>query len=268
MILLDGKTLADNLLSELKTKVQDSKLKINLDIVLVGNDPSSVKYVELKQKKALEVGIGGSFYHLPQNSSSEEVLKVIQALNQKKDTNSFFVQLPIPNLTDSSDLMNNILPQKDADGLTSINLGLLFQQHPDAIAPATAIGIIKLLDFYKVDIDGKRVVVINDSPIVGLPLLALFNARHATVTLCHRRTGDLSKVTQEADILVSATGVNNLVTSNMVKDNVVAIDVGGGDIDFINVSKKSSYITPTFGGVGPMTVTSLLENTYLLATRK
>ncbi len=268
MILLDGKTLSKNILSNLKEKISQFSSPINLDIILVGNDPSSIKYVELKQKKASEIGIGGHFYHLPQDTSPEEIIKVISALNLNPETSSFFVQLPIPNISDSSTILNNILPEKDADGLTSINLGLLFQQHENAIAPATAIGIIRLLDQYQVKIDGQKVVVVNDSPIVGLPLLALFNARHATVTLCHRHTKNLSEMTCQADILVSATGVKNLITANMVKDGVVAIDVGGGDIDFENVSKRSAYITPTFGGVGPMTVASLLENTYILATRK
>jgi len=268
MILLDGKALAQDSLSSLKEKISKLSTPINLDIVLVGDDPSSLKYVELKQKKASEVGIGGQLYYLPKDISSDEITQLISALNQNPNTSSFFLQLPIPNLKDSSKILNIIFPQKDADGLTAINLGLLFQQDSLAIAPATAIGIIKLLDNYQVEIEAKKIVVVNDSPIVGLPLLALFNARHATVTLCHQYTQNLADITHQADILVSATGVKNLITADMVKDNVVAIDVGGGDIDFDNVSKKSTYITPTFGGVGPMTVASLLENTYTLATRK
>lgn len=268
MILLDGKTLAGKSLSELKVKISQFSTPINLDIVLVGEDPSSIKYVELKQRKAIEVGIGGQLYRLPKNTPVDEILKLIAALNQNPSTTSFFVQLPIPNIADSSDLLNNILPKKDADGLTSINLGLLFQQHPNAIAPATAIGILKLLDNYQVRIDGQKIVVVNDSPIVGLPLLALFNARHGTVTLCHRHTQNLAEVTRGADILVSATGVKNLITADMVKEGSVVIDVAGGDVDFAGVSPKCSFITPTFGGVGPMTVASLLENTYTLATRK
>lgn len=268
MILLDGKTLAEKKLADLKLKIDQSKLEINLDIILVGNDPSSVKYVELKQKKATEVGIGGQLYRLPENVSIDELQKLITALNQNPQSSSFFVQLPIPNLADSSVLLNQISPDKDADGLTAINLGLLFQQNPKAIAPATAIGILDLLDEAQINLQSKKVVVINDSPIVGLPLLALFNSRHATVSLCNHHTPDLPSATREADILVSATGVKNLVTADMVKNGVIAIDVAAGDIDFENVSKKSSYITPTFGGVGPMTVASLLENTYLLATRK
>lgn len=267
MILLDGKLLAPKILSELKEKISKLSFPINLDIVLVGNDPSSVKYVELKQQKASEIGIGGHFYHLSENTSPQELEKIIEALNNNHETSSFFVQLPIPNIFDSSSILNKILPGKDADGLTSINLGLLFQQHLNAVAPATAIGIIKLLDEYKINLEGKKIVIVNDSPIVGLPLLALFNARYATVTLCHMHTQNLSEVTQRADILISATGVMGLITASMVKDKVIAIDVGGGDIDFESVSKKSSYITPTFGGVGPMTVASLLVNTYLLATR-
>lgn len=268
MILLDGKALAEKTLSELKSKIENSQSKINLDIVLVGSDPASIKYVELKQKKASDVGIGGQLYRLPADSNPEELKKLIFALNHNPETSSFFVQLPIPNITDLSGILNNILPEKDADGLTSVNLGLLFQQHPSAIAPATAIGIIKLLDNYHIEYEGKKVVVINDSPIVGLPLLALFNARHATVTLCHRYTQKLAEITSQADILVSATGVKNLVNASMVKNDVITVDVGGGDIDFDSVSKISSYITPTFGGVGPMTVASLLENTFLLASKK
>jgi methylenetetrahydrofolate dehydrogenase (NADP+) / methenyltetrahydrofolate cyclohydrolase len=267
MILLEGKTLAQKTLANLKEKISKLPTPINLDIVLVGNDQSSIKYVQLKQQKATEVGIGGHFYHLPENTSAQELEKIIDSLNNNHETSSFFVQLPIPNIVDSASILNKILPSKDADGLTSINLGLLFQQHLNAIAPATAIGIIKLLDEYKIKIEGQKIVVVNDSPIVGLPLLALFNARHATVTLCHMHTQNLAEATRQADILVSATGVMGLINGSMVKDNVVTIDVGGGDIDFNSVAKKASYITPTFGGVGPMTVSSLLENTYLLATR-
>ncbi|MFA6007255.1 MAG: bifunctional 5,10-methylenetetrahydrofolate dehydrogenase/5,10-methenyltetrahydrofolate cyclohydrolase [Candidatus Shapirobacteria bacterium] len=268
MQLLDGKALAEKKLADLKLKIEDCGLKINLDIILVGTDSASIKYVELKQKKAAEIGIGGQLYRLPENISLEELQKLIAALNQNPQSSAFFVQLPIPNLSDTSTLLNNISPQKDADGLTAVNLGLLFQQNKSAVPPATAIGILNLLDEYQINLESKKAVIINDSPIVGLPLLALFNSRHATVAICHRYTKDLLTITRDADIIVSATGVKNLVTADMVKDGVVAIDVGGGDIDFAAVSKKSSYITPTFGGVGPMTVASLLENTYLLATRK
>ena len=268
MQLLDGKALAEKKLASLKLKIEDYGSKINLDIILVGNDSASIKYVELKQKKAAQVGIGGQLYHLPDNVSPNELSQLITALNQNPQTTAFFAQLPIPNLSDTSTLLNNILPQKDADGLNSINLGLLFQQNKSAVAPATAIGILNLLDEYQINLESKKVVIINDSPIVGLPLLALFNSRHATVAICHRYTKDLLTITRDADIVVSATGVKNLITAEMVKDGVIAIDVAGGDIDFDSVSQKSAYITPTFGGVGPMTVVSLLENTYLLATRK
>ena len=267
MILLDGKTLSEKILSGLRSKIIDLKKEINLDIVLIGSDSASIKYVELKQKKASEIGIGGQLYRLPQNVPTSEIQDLIQALNQNTQTSAYFVQLPIPGVKDTSVLLNQILPIKDADGLTAVNLGLLFQQDASAIAPATAIGIIKLLENYQIKLEGKKVVVINDSSIVGLPLLALFNSYHATVTLCHQYTQNLSEITTQADIIISATGVKNLVTADMVKNDVIAVDVGGGDIDFDNVSQKASYITPTFGGVGPMTVASLLENTYLLATR-
>lgn len=267
MQLLDGKALAAKKIADLKTKISNSKLEINLDIVLVGDDPASLMYDQMKQKKAIEAGIGGQIYHLPQNSSYEDIQKIIIQLNNNPKTSAFFIQLPIPGISDPSTLVNQILPSKDADGLTAVNLGLLFQQNEHAIAPATAIGILNLFDEYKINLESKKVVIINDSPVVGLPSLALFNSRHATVVICHRYTKDLLTITRNADIVVSATGVKNLITADMVKEGVIAVDVGGGDIDFKNVSKKSSYITPTFGGVGPMTVASLLENTYLLATK-
>jgi methylenetetrahydrofolate dehydrogenase (NADP+)/methenyltetrahydrofolate cyclohydrolase len=266
MILLDGKTLAEKKLIDLKLKIEkfqpkaDSPLakEINLDIILVGEDPSSIKYVELKQKKAAEIGIGGQLYHLPENISLDELQKLIAALNQNPHTSAFFVQLPIPNLSDPSTVLNNILLQKDADGLNP-NSG---------IYPAVVKGIVTLIENYQISFNQKNIVIINDSVLIGHPLQKFFSKYTSNITLLNHLSGDLKPHTQNADILISATGVKNLITADMVKDGVIAIDVAGGDIDFAAVSKKSSYITPTFGGVGPMTVASLLENTYTLATRK
>ena len=256
MILLDGKTLATQITSELKQKIIQSGLKINLDIVLVGDDPSSLKYIDLKQKKAAEVGIGGQLYHLPATAVSD-LPKLVTALNEKRETSSFFIQLPIPGLDDPSLILRQILPQKDADGLNP-NSG---------VYPAVVKGIVRLLENYQINFDQKNIVIINDSDLIGQPLKKYFSQYTSNITLLNRQSLDLTPHTLQADILISATGVKNLLTADMVKSGVVAIDVGGGDIDFENVSIKSSYITPTFGGVGPMTVASLLENTYLLTTR-
>jgi len=258
MILLDGKALAEKKINALKLKIEDCKLKINLDIILVGNDPSSIKYVELKQKKAAEVGIGGQLFRFPTNTSVDDLQILFNSLNQNSNTTGFFIQLPIPGLSNPSTLLKQILSKKDADGL-----------NPDSgINPAVVNGIISLLKNYQISFDQKNVVIINDSDLIGQPLKKIFSQFTSNIVLLNRQNLDLTSYTLKADILISATGVKNLVTADMVKDGVVAIDVGGGDIDFANVSRKSAYITPTFGGVGPLTVASLLENTYTLATRK
>jgi methylenetetrahydrofolate dehydrogenase (NADP+)/methenyltetrahydrofolate cyclohydrolase len=256
MILLDGKTLAAQITSDLKQKITQSGLNINLDIVLVGDDPSSLKYIDLKQKKATEISIGGKLYHLPATAVSD-LPKLITALNKNPQTSSYFIQLPIPGLEDPSSLLGQILPQKDADGLNPSS----------GVAPAVVRGIITLLKNYQIPLNQKNIVIINDSDLIGQPLKKYFNQFTSNISLLNRSSGPLSLLTQNADILISAAGVKNLVTADMVKDGVIAVDVGGGDIDFENVSKKSAYITPTFGGVGPMTVASLMENTYDLATR-
>lgn len=257
MILLDGKTLSQQILSDLQLTIENLKLEINLDIILVGDDPSSLKYISLKQAKAQIVGIGGRLHHLQPDTQEKDLLTLINSLNQDPSVTGFFIQLPIPGFDNPSLFLSQILPQKDADGLNP-NSG---------IAPAVVRGIITLLKNYQISLDQKNIVIINDSDLIGQPLKKIFNQFTANVTLLNRNSGPLSAYIQKADILISATGVKNLVTADMVKNGVTAIDVGGGDIDFDSVSKKSAYITPTFGGVGPMTVASLLQNTYDLAVR-
>lgn len=258
MILLDGKSLSEKILSNLKSKISSIGQKINLDIVLVGNNPASLKYIELKQKKASEIGIGGQLYRLSENVTLNEIQERFNFLNENSKTTGFFVQLPIPNLSNSSDLLTQILPSKDADGLNPNS----------SILPAVVRGIITLLENYQISFDKKNIVIINDSNLIGQPLKKYFNSFTDTVILLNDQTPDLKPYTLDADILISATGVKNLITADMVKEGVVVVDVANGDVDFENVSKKSSYITPTFGGVGPMTVVSLMENTYDLAVKK
>ena len=251
MILLDGKSLSEKILSDLRFKIQNSKFKINLDIILVGDNPASLKYIGLKQKQAAFVGIGGELYQIPLSS----LLETISNLNANKDSTAFFIQLPIPGLEDNSTYLNKILPQKDADGLNP-NSG---------VTPAVVRGIISLLKHYQISFTEKYIVIVNDSILVGQPLKKYFESFTSNITLLNNQTLDISPYTQKADILISATGVKKIITADMVKEGSVVIDVAGGDVDFACVSPKCSFITPTFGGVGPMTVASLLENTFDLA---
>ena len=251
MILLDGKKLSQQILFELKEQIKYSGKKINLDIILVGNDESSIKYVNLKQQRAGEVGIGGKLHHLPENASELEMVNLVKKLNADSDITGYFIQLPLPKNIHKNFVLNSINPQKDADGLV-LN---------SPIIPAVVRGIIQLLDQDKLNFINKNVVIINDSQLIGQPLKKHFQNRHSVVTLCNQSTENISTVSKTADLLISATGVKNIVTADMVKENAVVIDVSSGDVDFENVSPKCSYITPTFGGVGPMTVVSLLQNT-------
>jgi len=271
MQLLDGKTLSEKIITDLSLEIRNSKLDINLDIILVGDDPASVKYVELKNQKASEIGIGGQIYNLPANSITEDVIKLINQLNQDSNTTGLMVQLPLPENIDTQKVLMAINPTKDADGLSPTNLGLLFQKKSIGIASATALGIMKLLEEYKIDLDGKNAVIIGRSPEVSLPLFALLMAKNCTVTICHSFTQDLSRVCQNADILISAIGKPGFVGREFIKPNSVLIDVGfatdpvtgrvSGDFDFENVKDIAGFITPVPGGVGPMTIASLLYNT-------
>jgi methylenetetrahydrofolate dehydrogenase (NADP+)/methenyltetrahydrofolate cyclohydrolase len=271
MIILDGKTLSQKLLLELKSKLDDNSSKPNLDIILVGDDPASRQYDEMKLKRANEIGIGGKINHLPQDSTTENVLDLVSQLNKDPNITAFMVQLPLPKQIDTSLVLNAIDPRKDADGLTSTNLGLLFQNDPKAIASATAIGVIKLIEGYNIDLVGKNAVIIGRSHFIGLPLSALFLSKDATVTICHSHTKNLKEICQKADILVSAVGKKNFITKDFVRQDSVVIDIGlsadpetgklVGDVDFAEVSQVASHITPVPGGIGPMTIASLLSNT-------
>ena len=250
MILLDGKTLSQKILSSLSVFPD-----ISLHVILVGDDPASLKYVSIKEKKCREIGIKCTVHHLASTVVASKLLNLITQLNNDPSVTGFFIQLPLPKKFDQSKILNTINPKKDVDGLNPSS----------KIFPAVATGIIRLLDEYHLNSTGKNVVIINDSSLIGQPLKTLFEKRHAIVTLCNMFTNCLSDITSEADILISATGVKNLITSDFVKNGAVVVDAAGGDVDFISVSPKCSFITPTFGGVGPMTIASLLFN--LLSTK-
>jgi methylenetetrahydrofolate dehydrogenase (NADP+)/methenyltetrahydrofolate cyclohydrolase len=274
MKILDGKRTSQKMLEEISSKVErialDGKRVPRLDLILVGDDFASVKYVQIKEQKAKELGIECQTHHLEQDSTTEEVVNLVKTLNAFDEVDGFMVQLPLPSHIDTNAVLESIEPRKDVDGLTSVNLGRLFQNDPKAIPPATPLGIMKLLDEYEIDVFGKRVVILGASNIVGVPLGAILLRRDATVTICNSRTVNIQEVAKTADILISATGVPLLVKSEFLKEGVVVIDVGSnkhpetgklvGDVDWEDVQGIPSYITPVPGGVGPMTVVSLMLN--------
>ncbi|MDD4937589.1 MAG: bifunctional 5,10-methylenetetrahydrofolate dehydrogenase/5,10-methenyltetrahydrofolate cyclohydrolase [Candidatus Shapirobacteria bacterium] len=271
MILLDGNATSQKILNSLKEEIDKLKIKPVLDIILVGDDPASIKYVELKNQKAEAVGIGGQIYHLSADSTTQDVIDQIQKLNHTQNTTGLMVQLPLPSQINTQQVLMAIDPQKDADGLSPTNLGLLFQKESTGIASATALGIIKLLQDYQIDLDGKNAVIIGRSPEVSLPLFALLMSQNCTVTICHSHTKDLKNVCQNADILISAIGQPRFFGREFIKKDSVLVDVGfatdpitgkvSGDFDFENVQDIAKFITPVPGGVGPMTIASLLFNT-------
>lgn len=270
MQLLDGKLISQQILEKIKSEIDLLPQKPVLDIILVGSNPASLKYCQMKEETAKSIGITGNIHQLPGTITTEELIMFINDLNSNSLVTAFMVQLPLPPQIDKNLILNSIDPNKDADGLNAYNLGKLFQNDPSAIAPATAQGIITLLKAYNIDLIGKHVVIINNSPIVGLPLAAIFNSEKSTVIICHEYTQNLADTTSTADILITAIGKSKFITPEFIKENSIIIDVGfsigddnkvSGDIDFDLVSPKCYYITPVPGGVGPMTIASLLNNT-------
>ena len=275
MTILDGKSVSQKLLDSLQQEIVQKNLHPKLDIILVGDDPASQKYVELKQKKAESIGIGGQIHKLSPTATTSEVIALINQLNNDPSITGLMVQLPLPSQINTDQVLLSIKPSKDADGLNPINLALLFQKNPLAIPSATSLGIIKLLEEYQIDLSGKNAVIIGRSPDVSLPLFAQLMARNATITICHSYTQDMAKITSQADILVSAIGKPKFLSAEYVKKDAIIIDVGyatdattgksTGDFDFEAIKNIASYITPVPGGVGPMTVASLLYNTVQIA---
>lgn len=273
MIILDGKKLSQKILTNLLDQISEIKnCQPRLDIILVGNDPASFKYVENKNKKAKEVGIIGEIHHFAEFTKTEEVIVKIKELNSNPLINGIMVQLPLPHQIDQARVLNTINFQKDVDGLTATNLGLLFQNHTHAFIPATPLGIIKLLKEYDFDFLGKNAVIVGRSSIVGIPLSALFLKENSTVTICHSKTKNLKEITKNADILITAISRPGYFTPEFIKPGAAIIDVSTnidlisgkltGDIDFDSVCPLVSMITPVPGGVGPMTIACLLENTF------
>ncbi|GAB6072454.1 bifunctional methylenetetrahydrofolate dehydrogenase/methenyltetrahydrofolate cyclohydrolase FolD [Venenivibrio stagnispumantis] len=274
MIILDGKKISTKIKEEIKKDIENLKKQgfrePCLAVILVGNDPASQVYVNNKKKSCEEVGIKSLSYNLPENITQEELLELIGNLNGDDNVDGILVQLPLPKHINTYEIIEAIHPSKDVDGFHPVNVGKLATGKNDGIIPCTPLGIWLLLKEYNIDTFGKDVVVVGASNIVGKPMSLLFlREERSTVTICHKNTKDLKSHTEKADILVVAVGKPKLITADMVKEGAVVIDVGinrvdgkiVGDTDFENIKEKVYAITPVPGGVGPMTVASLLLNT-------
>lgn len=269
--ILDGKELAQKIRSNLKIKVDELKLEgihPKLAVIMVGEDPSSKIYVRNKSKACEEIGIEYEEFLLKDTIQMEELLKLIDTLNKRQDVHGILLQSPIPNNLDINLAFKRIVPEKDVDGFNPVNVGRLCLNQ-DGFVSCTPFGVMKLLEEYNIDVEGKNAVIIGRSNIVGKPMAQCLLNKNATITICHSKTKELDKITKTADILISAVGRPKFVKKNMVKEGAVVIDVGTnrledgklvGDVDFDEVAPITSYITKVPGGVGPMTIAMLMTN--------
>ena len=276
--ILDGKALAEQIYAALKQRIQALQPQIGrapgLAVLMVGDNPASAAYVRNKERACAKVGIASFGQHFPANTSLAQLEKVIQALNQDDRVDGILVQLPLPEHLDSVALLHQIDPDKDADGLHPVNLGRLVRGEP-GLRSCTPAGVMRLLQEYQIALKGKQVVVVGRSILVGKPLALMLLEADATVTIAHSRSQNLSAITKSADILITAIGRPGLITDVMVKHSAVVVDVGinrveddqgsrlVGDVDFKSVQSVAQFITPVPGGVGPMTVAMLMQNTVL-----
>ena len=278
--IIDGLAVA----SDVKKKVKEAvgKLKSRgicpcLATILVGDNASSATYIKNKQKAAEEVGISTLDYKLPSSIGHQKLTEIVNLLNADNKVHGILVQLPLPSNVDEFSIVNSVNPDKDVDGLTSFNAGLLLNGR-SYLKPCTPSGIVQMLDFYKIDVLGLDAIIVNRSNLVGKPLAILLLERDATVTICHSKTKDLKDKLREADMVITAVGNRDIftLTSEMIKQGSIVIDVGitrrqgkiTGDVDFEHVREKASWITPVPGGVGPMTVSMLLKNTVSAASMR
>ena len=271
MTIIDGKALAQEIRNDLKLEVQELKEKgINpkLAVIMVGEDKASAVYVRNKSKACNELGIEFEEFIKGNETTQKELIDLIDELNKREDIHGILLQSPIPKNLDIREAFNRIDSKKDVDGFNPINVGKLAIGE-DCFISCTPYGVIKMLEAYNIEIEGKRAVVIGRSNIVGKPVAQCLLNKNATVTICHSKTRNIAEVVREADIVIAALAKPKFVTEDMIKDGAVVIDVGinrnsegklEGDVDFENVSKKASYITPVPGGVGPMTIAMLMNN--------
>ena len=271
--LINGKEISANIRSEIKAETEEfvkaTGVRPGLAVIIVGEDPASKIYVSNKKKACEQLGIISQEYLLPENTAQDELLSLVKKLNNDKTVNGILCQLPLPKGLDENAIIEAIDPNKDVDAFHPVNVGRIMIGDYDFL-PCTPAGVMEMLASYDIDVNGKNCVVIGRSNIVGKPMAMLLLHKNGTVTICHSRTQNLKEVCAGADILVAAVGIPKFVTSDMVKEGAVVIDVGMdrdengklcGDVDFENVKDKTSYITPVPGGVGPMTIAMLMKNT-------
>lgn len=270
--IIDGKELAKKVRLELKDEVEklkkDENIHPKLAVIMVGSDPASQIYVRNKSKACDEIGIEFEEFLLDENTTQKELLDLIDRLNENEKVNGILLQSPIPKNLDINEAFRRISPEKDVDGFNPVNVGKLTLGQKGFVS-CTPFGVIKMLEEYNIDIEGKNAVVLGRSNIVGKPMSQCLLNKNATVTICHSKTKNINDITKNADIIVAAIGKKEFVKGDMVKEGAVVIDVGinrgedgklKGDVDFEEVSKKASYITPVPGGVGPMTIAMLMTN--------
>lgn len=271
-IIIDGKSVAEKIISELTEKVSKMPQKPHLVVIQVGENSASTIYVNLKKKKAELIGIKSTVIRYAENITENELIEKIEELNKDESIHAILVQLPLPPHIDAKRVIKTISPQKDVDGFTAENSGNLLNGIIPNVYPCTPKGIIRLLREYNIKIAGKHAVVVGRSNIVGKPIAMMLLNENATVTICHSKTENLKEITKQADILISAVG-KKIIFKDMVKENAVVIDVGifknqdgktTGDVDFDNVNDVAGYISPVPKGVGPMTIAELMENTIEL----
>ena len=271
-MILDGKKVAGIICDNLKRQVQDKMAKPGLAVILANDNPASRIYISSKEKKALDLGFK-SVYKFGAKVAQDEIIKLIQELNKDDKTHAILVQLPVYNHLNVNEIIEAIDPKKDVDGFHPINIGRLDGGYKPHAVCCTPLGIIKLFEFYNIKLEGKKAVVIGRSNIVGKPMAKLLLQKNATVTIAHSKTEDLKSITKQADIIISATGTPNLLKADMVKKDAVVVDVGiirdfhgkiRGEVEFEKLKDIVSYITPVPGGVGPMTIAMLMQNTYNL----
>lgn len=278
-VILDGKAVSAKVKEEVKAEVEALKkqgVSVGLAVIIVGNNPASRTYVNNKKKACEAAGIVSEEYALPEETTQEELLALVRELNQKDSINGILCQLPLPKQLDEEAVIAAISDKKDVDAFSAVNVGhIMIGDY--SFLPCTPAGIMEILRHYNIDVAGKECVVIGRSNIVGKPMAMLLLHQNGTVTICHSKTKNLKDVTSRADILVAAVGIPHFVTADMVKEGAVVIDVGMdrdengklcGDVDFAAVEPKASYITPVPGGVGPMTIATLLKNTVTAAKQQ
>ena len=266
-MILDGKKLRDELLVQYKEKIKEEKLNITLAIILVGNNEASKLYIKNKEKYCTEVGIKVDKYLLDEDTSEEVLINLIKDLNEDEKVTGIILQSPVPDGIDFDKCSGMILPSKDVDGFTKDNVYNLYL-NKKSILPCTVKGIVKLLEYYNIEINGKNVAIIGRGNIVGKPLAMALENRNATVSLLHSKTKDLKMFTKDADIVVVACGIPKLLKKEMIKEGSVVIDVGisrvdgkiVGDIDFDNIKDIALFVTPNPGGIGPMTIAMIIDN--------